>query len=114
MAEPLKHSAELSKRSAESISLLVKIKNSDESLKSLDKCLKILAACLCYNMAHAVLISHGNKRFLKPGKYSPCFGKAELCAATKSQQHQPLRVNRLKKHIRFFTKLIVPARMSYI
>ena len=40
-----------------------------ESLKSLTKCLKDSveylkdsAACLCYNMAHAVPISHGRKR----------------------------------------------------
>ena len=35
---------------------------------------------------------------------------AEIFAVTKLQQHQLSRVNKFKKHTRFFTKIIVPAR----
>ena len=44
----------------------------------------------------------------------PVFRKQRKSVAIKSQQYQLARVNRLKKHVSFFTKLIVPARMSYI
>ena len=49
----LKHSAELLKHAGELLKALERTRGSMESLKS-------SAICLCYNAAHAILISHGN------------------------------------------------------
>ena len=61
-----------------------------------------------------IIVKKMNKTTLKPGNVSRVLEITELCAASKSQQHELLRVNRLKQHIKFFAKLIVPSSMSYI
>ena len=61
-----------------------------------------------------IIVKKMNKTTLKQGNVSRVLEIAELCAASKSQQYELLRVNRLKQHIKFFTKLIVPSSMSYI
>ena len=56
VAEPLKCSAKLFKHLAKLL------KYSADLLKNSLDILKSLAKCLCYNTAHAVLISHGTRR----------------------------------------------------
>ena len=57
VAKPLKRSTELLKHSAELLTVYEKTKSSSKSLK-------ISAACLWYNTAHAVPISHDRKLVL--------------------------------------------------
>ena len=58
-AELLKHSSELLKHSTELLRVEEKTKSRPESLKSSAACLKSSAMSLCFNITHAVPISHG-------------------------------------------------------
>ena len=63
---------------------------------------KNLKELICSNKTENNIVKKINKSTLKPGKCSPCFEIPELCAATKSQQHQLSRINRLKKTYKIF------------
>ena len=69
MAEHFRRSAELLKHSVEHSEHSAKLSRVLEKTKSSSECLKRLAACLCYNMAHAVpkSIDHG-----RLGQRGPC------------------------------------------
>ena len=54
-----KHATESLKRSAELLKHAAKLLRVEEKTKSLADSLKSSTECLCYNTAHAALVSHG-------------------------------------------------------